>query len=100
MKAVLVINLAIGLILLSWAAVSDAFASALASNLAFELYDESLKIQPIDYNDLVDCLRRATRTDAAICAVTGVAIIATSSLGLWLNARRPAPPDPGRESGG
>lgn len=100
MKAALVINLAIGLILLYWAAVSEACAPALASNLAGDLYDKSLKTQPIDYNDLVDLLRRAIRANTAVCVVTGVAIIVTSSLGLWLNARRPAAPDPGREPGG
>lgn len=100
MKSALVINLAIGVFLLLWTAVSDTFTIALASDIANELRFGASDIQPIEFADLVDLLRRATKTDLAVCAVAGGAIVVTSSLGLWSNSRRAASPDPGRESGG
>ncbi|MBL9161315.1 MAG: hypothetical protein JNL18_01090 [Planctomycetaceae bacterium] len=98
MKFTLVVNLAIGLLLLLWAVYSDVRTFAVASDLADERRSSSPVVQPLEYAELVDLLRRATDAHENVCAAAGGTLIVTSSLGLWLNARRPAAPVPGREA--
>ena len=100
MKLTLVVNLALGLLLLLWAAYSDVRTLAVASDLADERRSSSPAVQPLEYAELVDLLRRATDAHEDVCAAAGGTLIATSSLGLWLNARRSTTSEPGREAGG
>ncbi len=100
MKSILAMNLAIGCFLLFWAAIAETRTFGLASDLVDELRTGSSTIKSIGYSDVIRLLRRATERDAAVCAAAGGVLVATSSLGLWLRTRRPAPPDPGREAEG
>ena len=98
-KAILAVNLALGLFLLLWAAASDARTLGLASNINDELRSRSPDAQPLEFGDFVDLLSPAAKTDATVCNLVGGSLVATSLLGLWLNRRRPSPPASDREDG-
>jgi hypothetical protein len=90
MRAILVVNLLLGLFMLLWVASTEVRSTALASEIGNkQRFGRDKVAAPMEFSDLYELFERAKVSDARVAMGCAAVLIAGSVIGLQISRRSP-----------